>query len=111
MEVIFFHFLDTPAGERYFLSSGNVFLNKFFIPYGGGGFPCLIFFSTSGRKPSLKLVEVNLFGKDFIPAERDFHPVVTVFFYSVLLSCKWKPILKLVETSNLYFLYMAVPYI
>ena len=104
MEVIFFHFLDTAAGERYFLSSGNVFLNKFFIPYGGGGLLCLIFFSTSGRKSSLKLVEANLFGKDFTPAERDFHPVVTVFFYSVLLSYKWKPILKRVGTSSLSFL-------
>ena len=40
MEVFFSHFSDTPASESYFLSSGNVFLNKFFIPYGGEPFSC-----------------------------------------------------------------------
>ena len=34
-------FLDAPASERYFLSSGNVFLKKFFIMYGGDGFSYL----------------------------------------------------------------------
>ena len=37
------------------------------------------------RKPLLKLVETNLFGKGFVPVERDVHPVETVFFYSVLV--------------------------
>ena len=32
---------------------------------------CLIFYK---RKPSLKLVETNLFEKDFAPVERDFPP-------------------------------------
>ena len=40
-EVFFFHFSDAPAGERYFLSSGNVYINEFFIVYGGDGFPVL----------------------------------------------------------------------
>ena len=30
--------LDTRASESYFSSSGNVFLNKFFISYGEDGF-------------------------------------------------------------------------
>ena len=38
----FFHFSDTPARESYFLSSGNVFLNEFFVPYGGDGFLCFV---------------------------------------------------------------------
>ena len=51
VEVNFFHFSDTPASERYSLSSGNVPLNQFAIPYGGDRFFglvetvfCLIFF-------------------------------------------------------------------
>ena len=32
VEVHFFHILDTPASESYFLPIGNVFLNEFFIP-------------------------------------------------------------------------------
>ena len=62
------------------MSSGNVFLNEFFIPYGGEGFSVLrkpfflfnLFFYK--WKSSLKLVETNLFGKDFVPVERDFPP-------------------------------------
>ena len=73
----FFQFSDTPASERYFLSSGNVFLNKFFISYGGDGFSGenlfflfnLFFYNW---KSSLKLMETNFFGKNFVPAERDF---------------------------------------
>ena len=38
MEVTFFHFSDTPASESYFSSSGNVFLNEFFILYDEDGF-------------------------------------------------------------------------
>ena len=60
-------------------------------------------------KPSLKLVETNLFGKDFVLVEMDFYPVETIFVYSVLLSCKWKLLLKLVETNSLYFLKMTIP--
>ena len=41
MEVNFFHFPDTLVSESYFSSSGNVFLNEFFIPYGGGGLSVL----------------------------------------------------------------------
>ena len=41
VKVNFFHFLGTPASERYFLSGENVFLHKFFIPYRGGGFSVL----------------------------------------------------------------------
>ena len=37
----FFNFSDTPPNESYFLPSGNVFLNEFFIPYGGDGFSVL----------------------------------------------------------------------
>ena len=32
-----------------------------------------------------------------------FQPVETILFYSVLLYRKWKPLMKLVETSSLYF--------
>ena len=57
IEVTFFHFRDTPATERYFLSSRNIFLNRFFILYGGDGFSVLwkpfslisSSFSTSGK--------------------------------------------------------------
>ena len=53
MEVNFLHFSDTPAGERYFSSSGNVFLNEFYIPYGEDGFSVL-------RKPfSLFFLQVE----------------------------------------------------
>ena len=41
MEVNFFHFSDTPASESYFSSSGNVFLNEFFILYDEDGFSVL----------------------------------------------------------------------
>ena len=34
----FFPFSDTPASESYLSSSGKVFLNAFFIPYGGNKF-------------------------------------------------------------------------
>ena len=37
----FFYFSDTPASESYFLPSENVFLNEFFIPFGGYGFSVL----------------------------------------------------------------------
>ena len=40
-EIDFFYFSDTPASESYLLFSGNVFLNEFFIPYGGDGFSVL----------------------------------------------------------------------
>ena len=75
LEVNFFHFKDTPASERYFLSNGNVFLNEFFIPYDGDLFT--VFWKPFSRiqsfffQPSMKLVETNLFGKDFVPVERE----------------------------------------
>ena len=46
--------------------------------------------------------ENPFFGTGFIHASKEgIFPMETVFFffYSVLLSCKWKPLLKLVETS------------
>ena len=36
--------------------------------------------------------------------ERDFLSIKIVFLYFMLLSCKWKLLLKLVETSSLRFL-------
>ena len=69
-----FSFLDTPASESYFLSSENVFLNEFFIPYGGDGFLCLetvfsylIFFL---QVEAVTKINGPFFGKDFIPASR-----------------------------------------
>ena len=69
--------LDTPANESYFSSSGNVFLNKFFISYGEDGFFALwkpfslIYFLFCGKKA---VTEINgpffLGGKDVIPARR-----------------------------------------
>ena len=76
--------------ETDFLSCGDRFLL----------FNLVFFFYK--REPSLKLMETNLFGKDFVPVKRDVHQVETVFFYSVLLSFKWKQ--KLVEISSLHFL-------
>ena len=51
---------------RHFPSCGNRFLlfNLFFLQV----------------EPSLKLVEANLFEKDFVSVERIFHSVETVFF-------------------------------
>ena len=80
METIFWlvevNFSDTPASEMS-LSCGNVFLNEFFILYGGDGFSVLwkpffsyLLFFFFKWKPSLKLVETNIFGKDFVPVER-----------------------------------------
>ena len=104
MEVIFFHFTNTLVSERYFLSSGNVFLDKFFIPYGRDGLPCLvktvysylIFFSKSGRKPLMKLVEANFFGRDFVLAERDFPPKGNCF---LLLRASFLQLETVIETS------------
>ena len=39
--IFYFYFSDTPASESYFLPSENVFLNEFFIPFGGYGFSVL----------------------------------------------------------------------
>ena len=74
--------LDTPASESYFSSSGNVFLNKFFISYGEDGFFVLwkpfslIYFLFCGKKA---VTEINgpffLGGKTlFLLEERDFLP-------------------------------------
>ena len=45
-------------------------------------------------------------GKTLFPlAERDFLSNETIFFYSVLLSCNSKSLLKLVETSSMSSMY------
>ena len=78
VKVNFFHFLGTPASERYFLSGGNVFLHKFFFRIvetdflsWGNRFLLFNLFFFYKWKHSLKLVETNLFGADFVPVERD----------------------------------------
>ena len=102
VEVNFFHFSDTPASERYSLSSGNVPLNQFAIPYGGDRFFglvetvfCLIFFFYKW-KPSLKLVETSSFWKDFVPVERDFPPSGNCF---LLFRASFLQVETVTETS------------
>ena len=102
VEVNFFHFSDTPASERYSLSSGNVLLNQFAIPYGGDRFFglvetvfCLIFFFYKW-KPSLKLVETSSFWKDFVPVERDFPPSGNCF---LLFRASFLQVETVTETS------------
>ena len=70
--------------DMYFKSCGNRFLlfNLFF------------FYKW---KPSLKLVETNLFGKDYVPIEKDFAPSGNCFLLYRASFYKWKPLLKLVE--------------
>ena len=41
MEVTFFHLPGPPGSESYFPSSGNVFLNEFFLLYSEEGFSVL----------------------------------------------------------------------
>ena len=80
VEVFFFpFFFDTPASENFFSSNGNVFLNKFFIPWRRISvlwksfylIQC-IFFSASGSP--LKLVETlfRLEVSDFLSTEKCF---------------------------------------
>ena len=53
----------------------------------------------------MKLVKKKKYlGKSLFGLEGIFHPVETVLIYFVILSCKWKPLMKLTETSSLYFL-------
>ena len=73
MGKFFFHFSDTPASESYFLSSGNVFLNEFFILYRGDGFLCLVETVFSYLIFFLQVEAVTkingpFFGKESIPA-------------------------------------------
>ena len=68
--------------ETDFLSCGNRFL--LFI---------LFFFL---QKPSLKLVETNLFWKDFVPVERDFPPSGKYF---LLLHASFLQVETVTETS------------
>ena len=56
------------------------------------------------QKPSLKLVGKTYLQKTLLQQKQIFHTVETVFFFGVLLSCKWKPLLRLVETSSLCYL-------
>ena len=75
--------------ETDFLTCGNRFLesNLFFYRW----------------KPSLKLVETNLYEKDDVPVERDFHPMeTTLLFRASFLQVE--TVTELVETSSLHFL-------
>ena len=47
-------------------------------------------------KPSLKLVETNLFGKDFVPVERDFTPTGNCF---ILFRASFLQVETVNETS------------
>ena len=77
--------------EKDFLSCGSRFLLfHLFFPKSGN------FTEISGNS--------YFGGVTFFRQKAIFHPVKTAFFYSVLLFCKWKLLLKLVETSSLYFL-------
>ena len=90
--IVFFNKFFIPAGENGFLSSGNS------IPL----FRALLKFLKFGvtlRRTLFLLVET-----DFLVNMQICCRVETVFFYSVLLSCKWKLLLKLVERSSLYIL-------
>ena len=75
--------------EMEFLSCGNGFLlfNLFFYKW----------------KPSLKLVETNLFGKDFVPVEMDFVPVERDFRHSgnyfLLFRASFVQVETVTETS------------
>ena len=97
VEVNFFHFSDTPASESrnvfwanfsfrtvetYFLSCGKRFLlfNLFFYKW----------------KPSLKLVETNLCGKDFVLVEMDFPPSGNCF---LLFRTSFLQVETVTETS------------
>ena len=80
MEVDIFHFSDTPASERYFLSSGNVFLNEFFSPYGRDGFSVLwkpfsfiqfFFLQVEGRKGFSTLWKLFSFIPWFVPVSEN----------------------------------------
>ena len=62
-------------------------------------FPNLIFFSASGNQWK----QICL-GKTLFPQKGISRWIEPVSFYSVLLSYKCKPSLKLTETSSLYFL-------
>ena len=93
VELFFFlHFSDTPANGRCFLSSGNVFLNELFISYGEKRIFCLvttvfcysIIFFFYNSKPSLKLVETNLFGKDGCSGRKGFSTLWKLFSF---ISC------------------------
>ena len=61
-----------------------------------------IFFSYKW-KPSLKLVETNLFGKDFVPVEMDFVPVERDFRpsgnYFLLFRASFVQVETVTETS------------
>ena len=94
LELTFSHFSDTLSSESYFPSSGNVFLNKssnqwrcIFCLF-ETVFSYLIFFSTTL----------------FPLAERDFLSCENYFILICASFRQPKPLLKLAETSSLYFL-------
>ena len=91
---VYFYLVEIRMLETYFLSCENHFLlfNLFF-------FQQVEAVTEIRGKPLFS-------GKDFIPTSRKGFSVwwKLFFFYSVFLSCKSKPLLKLVETTSLYFL-------
>ena len=79
IEAIFFHFLDTPANGRYFFVYRKRILKRIFYSVWWRRTFCLVEtifsyfnFFLFKWKVSLKLMEINLFGKDFVPVESDF---------------------------------------
>ena len=58
-------------------------------------FSYLIFFFYK-RKPSLKLAKIDLFGKDFVPVDRDFLPSENCF---LLFRASFLQVETVTETS------------
>ena len=99
--LIFFHFSDTPANERYFVSSGNIFftqygrdrlsvLRKLFLLFNLFFRQVETFTEISGNKV---IWERLCSGRKRFSTQ-----------WNPLFSCKGKPSLKLVETSSSFFL-------
>ena len=67
--------------KQYILSRGNVFLNEFLILSCGSVFFFFnLFFFCCKWKLSVKLLEKNLFGKDFVPVEWKLFSFIPCFF-------------------------------
>ena len=98
VELIFSYFSDSPSGESYFPSGVNVFWNESSNPYGGDAFsvpwkPFSLIWSFFLQVETVTEISGN-------QQKGIFCLVKTVFFYFVLLSCKSKQLLKLVDTST-----------
>ena len=99
------------------MSSRNVILKRIFDSEWWRGIFCLVETVFSYLKCFLVQVETftEIGGSKFIwericSGRKGFSTQWKLFFFhSLLLSCKLKPLLKLVEASSLYFLKMAVP--